>query len=55
MSSDSHMQASIMILTIKYGTSIVQIPNVTTINFKPIAIVLFSFLSFMQDLIIDVY
>ena len=52
--SNSQMQASIIILTIKCGTSIIQIPNVTTINLKPIVVVLFYVISFMQCMTIDV-
>lgn len=41
--SNAYMQASSSILTIEFGMFIVQIPNVTTINLEPIAVVLFFF------------
>ena len=43
--SNSQIQAPSIILTIEFGMSIVQIPNVTTISLEPIATIFFH--SFM--------
>ena len=39
------MQAFVIILTIKFGMSIVQFPSVTTISLEPSVVVLFQFFS----------
>ena len=48
------MQTPSIILTIKFGMSIVQIPNVTTINLEPIVVILF-FHSSMLDMTIHMH
>ena len=44
--SDFWMQASIIVLTIEYGMSIVQVLSATTIKLGPIAIMTFLFILF---------